>query len=58
VFAAKCGPVWAVEVPELRIHTQAESVEDILRMAEEAIAFTLDVPMNSFDLGLEYVDPR
>lgn len=55
VFAAKYGPIWMVEVPELRIHTVAESVEDILRMADEAIALTLDVPMGSFDLGLMYI---
>ncbi|MEU7906486.1 hypothetical protein [Actinoplanes sp. NPDC049118] len=41
----RAGDLWAISVPELDIHSQAASREEIAYLARDAIALTLDGPL-------------
>jgi predicted RNase H-like HicB family nuclease len=52
VEAERDGKWWMIRVDELGILTQARRSIDVERNAREAIAVTLDVPANSFEVAL------
>jgi predicted RNase H-like HicB family nuclease len=50
----RSGGWWAISVPELKgVHSQARRLDQVERMAREAIALFLDVPPDSFELTVE-----
>lgn len=51
VIAQPCGDWWALEVPGVPVHSQAESLDDVAETAREAIAMALDVPEDSVTIG-------
>jgi DNA-directed RNA polymerase specialized sigma24 family protein len=52
--ARRYGDWWAVDVPKLKgVRTQARRLEHVIPMAADAIALTLDVPEDSFDIVLK-----
>lgn len=54
------GRWWAISVPELPgVFSQARRRGEVGRMARDAIALFLDVPLDSFDISVnEVVDPE
>ncbi|WP_116246147.1 type II toxin-antitoxin system HicB family antitoxin [Nocardiopsis sp. FIRDI 009] len=46
------GRAWSVDVPELRIHTHGHTLVDAERMARDAIAGVLDVPVETVTVTL------
>lgn len=43
---------WAIDIPELGIHTQARRLDQVEDMARDAIALTLDVPHDQIEVGV------
>src|SRR5258708_38584586 len=61
-YTARCrrnGRWWAIEIPEVTggIHTQARRLDGVEAMARDAIALTLDVTPDSFDVAVVPVLP-
>lgn len=62
-YVARClrsGRWWAIEIPDIGggIYTQARRLDQAGAMARDAIALTLDVPPDSFDVEVVPVLPR
>ena len=56
--AVRSGDWWAIEVPELAgVFSQARRLDQVETMARDAIALTLDVAPDSFDVTVEPVLP-
>ena len=55
----RSGRWWAIEVPGVdgSIHTQARRLDEVEAMAHDAIALTLDVPPQSFDVEVVPLPP-
>jgi predicted RNase H-like HicB family nuclease len=56
VYIERSGSWWAISVPELRgVFSQARRRTDVARMARDAIALYLDVPLDSFEIAVREV---
>lgn len=54
--ATRDGSLWFVDIPEVGIATQARTLRDVDAMAREAIALTLDVPLETVSIEV-VIDP-
>jgi predicted RNase H-like HicB family nuclease len=48
--ATRDGKWWSIEIPELGFFTQARRLDQVEEMARDAIALTLEVAPDSFDV--------
>jgi DNA-directed RNA polymerase specialized sigma24 family protein len=51
--ASRDGRFWLVHIPELDKYTQARNLVEVEPMARDLIALLLDVPEDSFQLGIK-----
>jgi predicted RNase H-like HicB family nuclease len=59
VVAERSGNWWAVSVPDIPgVFTQARRLDQVEEMARDAIALMLDVPADSFKIGLDVTPPK